>query len=219
VKPFPYRLIFVRHGETPYNAENRLQGQRDIPLSARGRDQASAIGRTLRARIGAEIDRLEAADAFVASPLERARETMEIARAAMGLPPNRYRLDARLMEVAFGDWEGLTWPEVLARDPKGVKARRADKWSYVPPGGESYAMLTARVRAFLGSLSGDALIVSHGGVARALMTLLAGVPGEVAAATPISPGAGARLRSKPLSVDRLTVEKRNGGAAPSIRTY
>ena len=61
--PFPFRLIVVRHGETSYNAENRLQGQRDIPLNARGRDQASAIGRTLRAGLGAEIDKLEAAEA------------------------------------------------------------------------------------------------------------------------------------------------------------
>ncbi len=183
---FPHRLIFVRHGETPYNVENRLQGQRDIPLSARGREQASAVGRALRACIGAELDRLEATDAFVASPLERARETMELERAAMGLPPKRYRLDARLKEIAFGDWEGLTWPEVHARDPKAVKARRADKWGFVPPNGESYAMLTKRVRPFLAALTGDAFIVSHGGVARALMTILAGVPGEIAAAAPIA---------------------------------
>src|SRR5208282_3126418 len=113
---FPYRIIFVRHGETPYNAENRLQGQRDVPLNARGREEARAVGRTLRARIGPEIDRLEAAGAFVASPLLRARETMELVRAAMDLPPKRYRLDAALLELTFGEWEGLTWAEVRARD-------------------------------------------------------------------------------------------------------
>jgi broad specificity phosphatase PhoE len=188
VTPFPHRLIFVRHGETPYNAESRLQGQRDIPLAARGRDQASAVGRALRAHIGVELDRLEAAEAYVASPLARARETMELARGAMGLPPRRFRLDARLMEVAFGDWEGLTWPEVQARDPRGVKARRADRWGAIPPNGESYAMLAERLRAFLASLAGDAFIVSHGGVARALMTLIADVPGGVAAELPIVQG-------------------------------
>ena len=118
---FPHRLIFLRHGETAYNAENRLQGQLDIPLNARGREQARAVGRTLAARIGPEIDRLEAADAFIASPLERARETMEIARDAMGLPPGRYALDPVLKEISFGAWEGLTWPEIEARDPKGVR--------------------------------------------------------------------------------------------------
>ena len=186
--PFRYRLIFVRHGETAYNAENRLQGQRDIPLTPRGRDQASAVGRMSRAGIGAEIDRLEAADAFVASPLRRTRETMELMRAAMGLPPERYRVAPALLELTFGEWEGLTWREVRARDPEAVKARRADKWNFVPPGGESYAMLAERVRAWLASLTAGAFIVSHGGVARALMTLLAGVPGELAAGTPIVQG-------------------------------
>ena len=186
---FPHRIIFVCHGETAYNAENRLQGQRDIPLNARGRDQARAVGKTLRACIGADIDRLEAAGAFFASPLERARETMEIARAAMGLPPKHYRVDVALMELTFGDWEGLTWREVRARDPEGVEARHDDKWGYAPPGGgESYAMLAERLRPWLASLAGDALVVSHGGVARAFMMLLAGAPGEVAAATPINQG-------------------------------
>jgi broad specificity phosphatase PhoE len=188
VTSFPHRLIFVRHGETPYNAENRLQGQRDIPLGGRGRDQARAVGRTLRARIGAEIDRLEAADAFIASPLRRTRETMEIARGAMGLAPARYRLEPALKELTFGDWEGLTWPEVKARDPDGVAARRADKWGFAPPAGESYAMLSERVRAWLETLTAEAFVVSHGGVARALMTLIAGVPHEVAASKPVDQG-------------------------------
>jgi broad specificity phosphatase PhoE len=188
VTPFPYRLIFVRHGETSYNAESRLQGQLDIPLNARGRDQARAIGWTLRARLGEEIDRLEVADAYIASPLQRARETMELARAAMGLPPERYRLALALMELTFGDWEGLTWPEVQARDPKALKARRADKWAFVPPNGESYAMLAGRVKEWLATLTADAFIVSHGGVARALMTLIADVPPEIAVETPIVQG-------------------------------
>ena len=185
---FPHRIIFVRHGETAYNAENRLQGQRDVRLNARGRDQARAVGRTLRARIGAEIDRIEAAGAFIASPLLRARETMEIARAAMDLPPKRYRVDAALMELTFGDWEGLTWAEVRARYADAIKARRAAKWDFVPPGGESYAMLAERVAAWLAALVGDAFVVSHGGVARALMTLIAGLPREVAARTPVDQG-------------------------------
>jgi broad specificity phosphatase PhoE len=188
VTPFAHRLIFLRHGETAFNAENRLQGQLDIPLNARGREQARTVGRTISARIGSEIDRLEAAAAFIASPLERARETMEIARDAIGLPARSYRLDAALKELTFGDWEGLTWPEIAARDPKGVRARSKDKWSFVPPGGESYAMLAERVRSWLHGLSGDAFVVSHGGVARALMTLIAGVAPAKAADAPIAQG-------------------------------
>jgi broad specificity phosphatase PhoE len=188
VTPFAFRLLFVRHGETAYNAENRLQGQRDIPLNARGRDQARAVGGALRARFGAEIERLETAEAFVASPLVRARQTMEIARVAMGLPPDRYLLEATLKELSFGGWEGLTWPEIEARDPKGIRARTRDKWRFAPPGGESYAMLAERVRPWLAGLTGDTFVVSHGGVARALMTLIAGVAPAKAADAPITQG-------------------------------
>lgn len=186
--PFPFRLIFLRHGETAYNAENRLQGQLDIPLNARGREQARAVGRTLRARTGAEIEQLEAAGAFVASPLVRAQETMEIVRDAMGLEPDRYKLDARLKELSFGGWEGMTWSEIEARDHKGVKARDSDKWIVAPPGGESYAILATRLRPWLDGLTGDAFVVSHGGVARSLMALIAGVAPAKAAEAPIAQG-------------------------------
>jgi len=190
VAPFPFRLIFLRHGETAYNAENRLQGQLDTPLNARGREQARSVGRTLRARIGAEIERLEAAGAFVASPLLRARETMEIVREAMGLEPEGYKLDARLKELSFGAWEGMTWAEIEARDHKGVKARNCDKWIIAPPGGESYAMLAERLRPWVDGLKGDAFVVSHGGVARALMALIAGASPAKAAEAPIAQGRG-----------------------------
>jgi probable phosphoglycerate mutase len=181
MKPYPYRILFVRHGETVYNAEVRLQGQRDIPLNARGKDQAAAVGRMLRDRFGAEVARLDRAGAFRCSPLERARDTMAIARAAMNLPPGHFTIVDTLKELSFGAWEGLTWPEVEARDPAGVAARHADKWNFQPPGGESYAMLADRLRPWLAAQTGDRFLVSHGGVARAFMTILAGMPGEQAA--------------------------------------
>ena len=177
---FPHRIVFVRHGETPYNAESRLQGQRDIPLNGKGREQASAVGRILRERMPDHIDRLDAAGAFYASPLMRTRQTMELARAAMGLEPGRYQLAPMLMELTFGDWEGLTWPEVERQDAVRARAREADKWNFAPPRGESYAMLADRVRPWLDALEGDCLIASHGGVARALMAMLGGVASGVA---------------------------------------
>ncbi|MBV9909078.1 MAG: histidine phosphatase family protein [Hyphomicrobiales bacterium] len=185
---FPHRLIFVRHGETAYNAENRLQGQLDIPLNARGREQARTIGGTLRRLVGGEIDRLEEARAFFASPLERARETMEIARGAMGLTPQRYRLDPVLKEMSFGVWEGLTWSEIESKDPKGLRARREHRWAFVPEGGESYAMLADRLRPWIDSLNEHAFVISHGGVARVLMALIAGIPPAKAVRTPIIQG-------------------------------
>lgn len=188
VPSFPHRLYFVRHGETAYNAENRLQGQLDTPLNARGRGQARAIGGTLRSLLGREIDRLDEAEAFFASPLERARETTEIARDAMGLAPGRYRLEPVLKELSFGVWEGLTWSEIEVRDAKGLRARREDRWAFTPEGGESYAMLADRLRPWLDGLSEHAFVISHGGVARVLMALIAGVPPANAVVAPIIQG-------------------------------
>jgi broad specificity phosphatase PhoE len=89
---FRSRLYFIRHGETDWNVAGRLQGQRDIPLNGKGRDQAAAAGRLLRDLVTAshlgELD-------FVASPLLRTRETMGLARAAMGLPPAPFKHLAR----------------------------------------------------------------------------------------------------------------------------
>jgi len=171
---YPYKILFIRHGETDHNAEGRLQGQRDVPLNPRGREQASAVGRSLLRLRPAEIGRLDAAGAFVASPLMRARNTMERARVAMEMKPDQFRLDARLKEIGFGEWEGLTWPEVRARDPERLKARFADKWNFAPPGGESYAMLAARLRDWLDEQTSDMFIAAHGGIARALAVLIAG---------------------------------------------
>jgi broad specificity phosphatase PhoE len=188
VPEFPHRIIFVRHGETAYNAESRLQGQRDIPLNARGRDQARSVGRTLSDRLGKEIERLETAGAFFASPLERARETMEIARGAMGLEPGRYHVDAILKELSFGVWEGLTWSEIEVKDPKGLRGRREDRWGYAPKDGESYAMLADRVRPWLDTVNEHVFVISHGGVARVLMALIAGVARAKAVDAPIHQG-------------------------------
>ena len=182
------RLLFIRHGETDWNREGRLQGQRDIGLNPKGREQASAVGRILRKRLGPEIDRLEAAGAFVSSPLMRTRETMERARAAMGLPPERYAVSDALLELTFGDWEGLTWPEVEARDPEGAAARALDKWNFTPPNGESYAALAQRLRPWLEARTGDLFVASHGGVARALLYLIAAVPPAIAAEVGIHQG-------------------------------
>src|SRR3712207_550991 len=163
----PHTLYFIRHGETDWNAEARLQGQRDVPLNDFGRVQAEEVGRRLRAL----VPRPEDLD-YVASPLSRTRDTMERLREAIGLHPAAYRTDGRLRELTFGAWEGLTWKEVRARDPKGAQARERDKWGFVPPRGESYAMLARRVAPFLDDLNRDTVVVSHGGVARVLLVLL-----------------------------------------------
>lgn len=179
-----HRLIFIRHGETDWNVERRLQGQQDTPLNGRGRDQASAVGRAVRDWRGAQLGDLK----FIASPLSRTRETMRLARKSMGLEPDAFETELRLMELTFGRWEGLTWEELKARDPWAAKAREGDKWSFTPPGGESYGMLADRLRPWLATIDQETLVVSHGGVARVLMALIADIPIETAPMSDVHQG-------------------------------
>src|SRR5436305_14214838 len=107
--PMPRSVVyFVRHGETDWNRERRLQGRHDSPLNALGRVQASHGGELLRDLLDRDGRPAGGYD-YVSSPLGRARETMELMRAAMGLDPTAYRTDARLMEMSFGRWEGFTF--------------------------------------------------------------------------------------------------------------
>ncbi len=163
-------LYFIRHGETAWNAERRLQGQHDIPLNALGRKQAAHCGGLLLDLVASGHRTMGDFD-FVSSPLSRARETMEIIRAELGLPHEGYVIDRRLAELSFGKWEGLTYKEVRAQDHNILATRDRDRWNFAPPGGESYADLMARVRPWLDGLMGDTIVTAHGGVARVLMVL------------------------------------------------
>jgi probable phosphoglycerate mutase len=163
-------FYFVRHGETDWNAERRLQGQLDIPLNDVGRRQSAQCGTTLRGLIAA---RRKAPDdfTFISSPLSRARETMEILRGALGLRREGYAIDPRLAELSFGLWEGLTYKEVRTLDRAALAARERDKWNFVASQGESYAKLLVRLRDWQASLTSDTIVAAHGGVARVLMVL------------------------------------------------
>lgn len=163
-------LCVVRHGETDWNVEGRLQGQQDIALNGRGRAQAEAVAREL-ARLHPEVVSFD----FVSSPLLRARETMRILRTGLSLDPGLYSVDEELRELTFGSWEGWTWSEVRDHDPVGAAGREADKWAFVPPGGENYAMLAERIAGWLGTIERPTLAVTHGGVARVLLGLLCGM--------------------------------------------
>lgn len=161
-------LYYVRHGLTDWNVQQRLQGRNDIPLNTEGRRQSircAAILQDLFARDGRAAQDL----AYVSSPLIRARETMDVMRATLGLPAAGYGVEARLAEISFGEWEGLTYDDVLKRDPGMVARREGDKWGFLPPGGESYAQLTARVGDWHDRLTRDTVVSAHGGTARALI--------------------------------------------------
>jgi len=164
-------LYFVRHGETDWNRERRLQGQHDIPLNPLGRSQAQRCGVLLRDLL-AQGGRSIADYDYVSSPLGRARETMELMREAMGLEPGLYRTDARLMEMSFGRWEGFTYAELQTREAAALVERDLDKWGFVLPGGESYAQLEARVQVWYEGIERETVATAHGGVCRVLMAHL-----------------------------------------------
>jgi len=169
------RLFHIRHGQTDWNVEGRLQGQTDIPINALGREQAAANG----ARLG-ELLRREGLDPaglrWFASPLGRARESLRLAAegAKVSIEPV---LDDRLKEVGFGDWSGWTYDELSQGGQASlVRKRKQDKWTFRPPGGESYVELAERVGAWLSELAEDTVAVSHGGVFRVLHGHLCGTP-------------------------------------------
>ncbi len=181
-------IYFIRHGETAWNAAGRFQGSKDIPLNDLGRVQATHAGDVLGdlvARNGQALDDL----AFVASPLMRARVTMELVRTELGLPPEGFALDDRLREIAYGEWEGSTLPEMRASHPDLFAERERDKWHVSPPGGESYVSVTQRMREWYDSLPGNTVAVSHGGTTRALMVAIGVALPEKAADLFIEQGA------------------------------
>ena len=161
-------LYFIRHGETDWNVAQRYQGQSDIPLNDTGRAQAGRNGRALFEQLKQHARSFD----YVASPLSRTTETMQIVRYGLGLPPDDFRRDARLKEQHFGHWEGRLWGDLPKSDPEGFAARMADTWNWVPRGGESYAMLQARVEAWLDGISRDTVTVSHGNVGRLVRGLV-----------------------------------------------
>jgi broad specificity phosphatase PhoE len=169
-KPRP-TVYYIRHGETDWNVRGRLQGRRDVPLNARGREQAAHCGEILRdlfaqrSRDPSELD-------YVSSPLVRATATMELARAAIGLPAQGYKIEPRLAEIAFGDWEGSTIKQLHERGPAGIAQREHDKWRFVPPGGESYQQMSLRIREWYERLARDTVAAAHGGTARGLIAIL-----------------------------------------------
>lgn len=172
-------IYVVRHGQTDWNAERRLQGQKDIPLNPIGREQARLNGIDL-----AEILKVEGIPFdFVASPLTRTRQTMEIIREAMGVDPKTYRTDERLVEVSFGDWEGSTIKELKATQRDRVTERNLNKWDFIPPGddAESYEIMSWRIASWLNSVDKPTVCVTHGGVIRSLFKMIADVPKHEAA--------------------------------------
>jgi len=155
------KIALIRHGPTAWNAEGRIQGKRDVPLSEEGR----RLFATLHPPPG-----FEHARGFV-SPLGRARETASL----LGLA--NPAIDERLAEHDWGQWEGLTREEILARDGKDAFVRAGSGIDFTPMGGERTADLIARVRAFLMDVArgrDDAVAVTHRGILRSAYAIATG---------------------------------------------
>lgn len=165
------KILLARHGETPWNAEGRYQGQVDIPLSDVGLAQAAALGQRLQ---GVRIDRA------VASPLARATRTAQLALGEARVPMLGF--DAGLLEIAHGEWEGLLASEIAQRDPVRLQAWRDAPESVLMPGGESLQMVLERAwsalaRACAGLGADDTLlVVAHDAVNRVLLARILGLP-------------------------------------------
>ena len=167
----PMRILLARHGETPWNAQGRYQGQIDIPLSPVGEAQARALGERLR-----EVPITRA----VASPLSRARRTAELAlgeqRASM------LQLEPEVQEIAHGEWEGLLASEIGEKDPARLRAWREEPDTVLMPGGESLRQVLDRswrglVRATEGLGQDDTLLLmAHDAVNRVLLCRILGLP-------------------------------------------
>jgi probable phosphoglycerate mutase len=160
-------LYLLRHGETAWNTERRMQGTRNSDLTERGRAQARAMGMALRAELALE----SGPTVFLRSPLGRARETSLIVGRELGVDPALWRDDLRLAELSYGAWEGLSWKEIEVDRPNALAEWRADPHGFCPPGGESHFELRRRSEAVLADIiaSGTRTVVVGHGVSGAVL--------------------------------------------------
>jgi probable phosphoglycerate mutase len=160
-------LYLLRHGETAWNIQRRMQGSKDSALTARGRAQAAAMGQAL----AVELAREPGPTVFLRSPLGRTCETASIIGRALGLDDGDWRDDPRLAELRYGTWEGSTWAEIEVDHPDALASWRADPEGYCPPGGETHVQLRQRSAEALADIiaSGTRTVVVSHGVSGAVM--------------------------------------------------
>jgi len=164
------RQFLVRHGESVSNLEGRVQGQEDVELSPRGREQARRVADWARGLAAST-----AIGEIWTSPLKRARETAAVIADALGLPLS---LDEQLRELHAGIFQGHLWADLERTFPAEVARWRSGDVDYVIPGGESRAQLAARGRAVLEALAAretaGMIVVAHGGVLTAALGSMLG---------------------------------------------
>lgn len=163
-------IYLCRHGQTAFNREHRLQGQRESDLTPLGRLQAGAMAELLHDLVARDPP---APWRIVASPLRRARDTAQAIGARLGLP---VEFDDRLMELTVGDWEGRLRAELAHEHPEAFASR---EWFFAAPGGETYEQVMARVAGWLAEQAAEPerrlIVVSHGVAGRLLRGAYAGL--------------------------------------------
>ena len=168
-RPSPARLLLIRHGQSTWNSEHRIQGQLDPPLSNEGRRQAERVGQRIAGRHFA---------GFYSSDLKRAFETAQAIEAATGLQAEPM---AGLREIFLGEWEGLRTDDLAQRFPEAWASWTDEPdWDLVP-GGEGAALFETRVAAALDEIlsrhaQGDVVVVTHGGVIQIALHRVIGRP-------------------------------------------
>ena len=173
----------VRHGETEWNRNGRIQGYSDIPLNDRGRRQAKMLAKRLG---GCSFS------AVYASDLSRATRT---ARAIVGHSEAPIETGLDLREFSYGEWEGLTLDEVETRYPAALAERTSrGNNTFAAPGGEDTGQVLERVRRFYAKVEKrhdpdeNVLIVAHGGSIRALLVCLMGLSDDLFWSTQVDCG-------------------------------
>jgi probable phosphoglycerate mutase len=162
------RILAIRHGETAWNVDTRIQGHLDIPLNERGRWQAQRLARALAAR--------DPIHAIYSSDLERAHHTAQAIAAATGAPLATH---TGLRERCFGTFEGKTYAEIEQHWPEESERWRKREPDWAPRGGESLLLMRERISATLQELvarhPGEQIVlVAHGGVMDQLYRLATG---------------------------------------------
>lgn len=166
------RWFLVRHGETQWNAEERIQGQTDVPLHETGRREATLTGRRLSDTRFAAV---------YSSDLLRTQETAGLILGEQAHTPPAVETHANLREVAYGIFEGLTWSEIRDKDARMGERQFVRDLDFSPPDGETFRQVLARTKKFANLLrdrhvNDDVLVVAHGGSLRALAIGILGLP-------------------------------------------
>lgn len=167
-------ILLIRHGETQWNIEGRLQGGQDAPLTLNGFRQICAVAENTR-----DIWKNLSASGtinYITSPLGRARQTASILADCWGIRYADFRCDEAIAERNYGEWEGMTLSEVSRARPAEFDAHQHDIWGYEVPGGESKVQLCARIKSWLAKLSTDHahVVVTHSGCFRLIRGLYVG---------------------------------------------